>query len=222
MKLPKLVIFDLDGTLVDSSPDLCGALNHTLAELGRPAVDLATVRHLVGHGARVLIERGLAHTGGGTSEDVDRGLPLFLAYYAAHIADGTVVFPGVEASLDQLTAAGVRVAICTNKPYTLSVALIEALGWQQRFDAILGADSVPARKPDPGHVVATAEAVGIPVDQAIFVGDTSVDVAAARAAGIPVIAVSFGFSDGPATGLGADLVIDHYDKLLPALASLSK
>ncbi len=220
--LPHLVIFDLDGTLVDTAPDLCAALNHALVALGRAAVDAATVRHLVGHGARALIERGLALSGGGGEVDIARALPLFLADYAAHIADGSRPFDGAEAALDALSAAGVACAICTNKPVALAEALLAALGWGGRFASVLGGDSLAARKPDPMHVVATAAAAGLPLADAVFVGDTSVDVAAARAAGVPVIVVGFGFADGPVAALRADAVIEHFDALIPALQRLAR
>ena len=222
MTLPGLVIFDLDGTLVDTAPDLCAALKHALAGLGRPRVDAATVRHLVGHGARALLGRGLARSGGSSEAEIERGLPLFLAYYAAHIADASRPYPGVVAALDELAAAGTVLAICTNKPVLLAEALIDALGWQGRFAAILGGDSVDDRKPAAGHVVATAAAAGRSLSSAVFVGDTAVDVAAARAAGVSVIVVSFGFADMAATDLGADAVIDHFDALLPALRTVAR
>ena len=220
--LPAFVIFDLDGTLVDTAPDLCASLNHALGVLGRPGVDAATVRHLVGHGARVLIDRGLALTGGSSEAEVERALVAFLQYYEAHVADGSVPFPGAAAALDALAEAGVVLAICTNKPFRLATLLIDALGWSGRFAAVLGGDSLPVRKPDAGHLVGTAQAAGLPLDDAIFVGDTEVDVSAARAAGVPVIAVAFGFAEGGAASLGADLVIDHFDALLPALQSLAR
>ena len=215
--LPLLVVFDLDGTLVDTAPDLCAALNHALGVLGRPGIDAATVRHLVGHGARALIERGLAETGGGDEASIARALPAFLDYYADHIADGSRPFDGTEAALDALAAAGVVAAICTNKPVALAVQLVDALGWSGRFAAVLGGDSLPVKKPDGAHVLATVAAAGGDASGAIFVGDTAVDVAAARAAGLPVVVVSFGFAAVTAGTLGADAVIDHFDALLPAL-----
>jgi len=220
--LPATVVFDLDGTLVDSAPDLTAALNVALAAVGRPAVDPATVRHLVGHGARALIERGLAVSGGGGEAEIDRAFPVFLDHYAAHIADGSRAYPGAAAALDALAAAGVRVAICTNKPVALSHALIVALGWTTRFAANLGGDSLAVRKPDPEHLLATIAAAGGDPASTIYVGDTAVDVAAARAAGVPVIIASFGFAGGPTAALGADAVIDHFDDLLPALRRLAR
>jgi len=215
--LPETLIFDLDGTLVDTSADLCAALNHVLRELRRPEVDHETVRHLVGHGARALIERGLALTGNADPERVDGAVPLFLRYYADHIADASRPYPGVEAALDALSLAGVTHAVCTNKPTALANQLLGALSWRQRFVAVLGGDSLAVRKPAAAHVLETIRAAGGSVATSVFVGDSAVDVAAARAASVPVIVVSFGFADRAAEELGADAVINHYDALVPLL-----
>jgi phosphoglycolate phosphatase len=220
--LPATVVFDLDGTLVDTAPDLCAALNHALAALGRPGVPAEDVRHMVGHGARKLLERGLATSGAVTPAIIEAGVPHFLDFYAAHIADGSRPFDGVEAALDALAAAGTGLAICTNKPVALSRALVSALGWDARFAANLGFDSVDRPKPDPGHVLAAIAAAGGDPATTVFVGDSITDTTAAKAAGIPVVAVSFGFSDRPAADLGADAIIDHYDDLLPALRRLTR
>ena len=219
MELPATIVFDLDGTLVDSAPDLTAALNVALADAGRPAIDPATVRHLVGHGARALIERGLTLTGGGGEAEVARALPVFLDYYAAHVADGTRPYPGATSVLDALAAHGCRLAICTNKPVALSRALIAKLGWGERFVANLGGDSLPVRKPDPAHLLATIAAAGGDPADAVLVGDTAVDVAAARAAGVPVVVVAFGFADRPATELGADAVIRDFAELITVLTA---
>ena len=218
--LPATIVFDLDGTLVDTAPDLCAALNHALGVLGRPGVPADDVRHTVGHGARKLLEKGLAATGTMTPDLVEAGVAPFLAFYADHVAVGSRPYPGVEAALVALAAAGSRLAICTNKPVALSRALVAALGWDARFAANLGFDSVPAPKPDPAHLFAAIAAAGGDPATTVFVGDSITDTTTARAAGIPVIAVSFGFSDRPIADLGADLVIDHYDELLPALRRL--
>jgi len=221
MQLPGTIVFDLDGTLVDTAPDLAAALNHALGVLGRPGVPAADVRHMVGHGARRLLEAGLGATGTTSPELVEAGVPHFLDHYRANIAVGSRPWPGVERALDALDAAGCRLAICTNKPVALSLALVEALGWTARFHANLGFDSVPLPKPDAGHVLASiAAAGGIPADSA-FVGDSITDVRAARAANVPIVLVSFGFSDVPPASLEADRLIDHYDALLPALAGLA-
>lgn len=220
MILSRTILFDLDGTLVDTAPDLAAAMNHVLAAHDRPPLPVDDVRHLVGHGARALIARGFAATGQARPDLVEAAMPLFLQYYAAHIADGSRPFAGVAAALDSLAAAGCVLAVCTNKPTALAVALISALGWGQRFAAIVGFDSVPRAKPDAGHVHATLAACGGDAANAIFVGDSATDLGAARNAGLPIVLVSFGFTDVPARDLGADAVIDHYDDLLPALAAL--
>lgn len=222
MILPRTILFDLDGTLVDTAPDLAAAMNHVMAAHDRPPLPVDAVRHLVGHGARALIARGFAATGDARPDLVEAAMPLFLQYYAGHIADGSRPFPGVEAALDALAAAGCLLAICTNKPTALAVALIEALGWSSRFAAIVGFDSVPRAKPDAGHVHATLAACGAAAAGAVFVGDSATDLGAARNAGLPILLVSFGFTDTPARELGGDAVIDHYDELLPALARLAR
>jgi phosphoglycolate phosphatase len=216
---PRTLVFDLDGTLVDTSADLCASLNHVLRLYARPEVDADTVRHLVGHGARALIQRGLALAGEDDPALVEEAVPHFLRYYADNIAVGSRPYAGVEAALDELADSGVVTAVCTNKPEALARQLIGALGWERRFAAILGGDSLSVRKPDAAHVLGTIQAAGGAVGSSVFVGDSSVDVAAARAAQVPVVVVSFGFADIAPAELGADAVIDHYDALLPLLRS---
>lgn len=220
MTLPQTILFDLDGTLVDTAPDLAGAMNHVLASLGRPTVPIDRVRHLVGHGARALITRGLAETGEPRPDLVEPAMPLFLAHYAAHIADASRPFDGVERALDALAAAGCRLAICTNKPTALATQLVAALGWTRRFAAVIGQDRAPRPKPDAAHVHATLAACGGDAAACVFVGDSATDAGAARNAGLPLVLVSFGYSDVPVATLGADAVIGHYDDLLPALAAM--
>lgn len=222
VNLPCSILFDLDGTLVDTAPDLAAAMNHVLAAHGRPPLPVNDVRHLVGHGARALVTRGLAATGDPAPHLVEPSMPLFLAHYAANIANDSRAFDGVEAALDALADAGCLLSICTNKPTHLATALTDALGWQGRFAAIIGATSVERPKPDAGHVFATLAAAGGAADDAAFVGDSATDVGAARNAGLPIVLVSFGFSDVPAHTLGGDVVIDHYDALLPALRAVSR
>lgn len=214
---PPTIVFDLDGTLVDTAPDLAAAMNHVLAHFGRPAVDPEAVRHMVGHGARRTIERGLALTGGGDEAMVDIGVPVFLEFYGANICVGSRPWSGVEDALAVLAGEGHRLAICTNKPERLAGDLVEALGWGGLFGAVLGGDSLPVRKPDPAHVLETLARIGGDPALAAFVGDSRPDVEAARAAGLPVVITSFGYSDVPPETLGADAMIDHFDALVPAL-----
>jgi phosphoglycolate phosphatase len=210
-----IVVFDLDGTLADTALDLAAALNHALERMGRAAIPAAEIRHMVGHGVRALLRKGLAATGEVNDALVEEGFPVFLEHYEAHIADQSRPFDGVEPALDQLEKLGVKRAICTNKLEGLTHSLIAALGWEKRFDAIVGGDTLPQRKPDPAPVhAAIARAGG---GRAAFVGDSISDTDAARAAGIPCIALTFGFSDRPAEQLGATALIDHFDQLLPTL-----
>jgi phosphoglycolate phosphatase len=212
------VVFDLDGTLADTAPDLAAALNHALGALGREPVPAKAVRHLVGHGARALLRRGLAATGEAPEDLVEAGFPIFIDYYQANICAGTSVYPGLEAALDALKAEGVAIAVCTNKQEGLTRRLLAALGWETRFDAVVGGDTLPVRKPDPAPLnEAVARAGG---GRAVLVGDSITDADTARAAGVPFVAVSFGFSDRPAEALGADAVIDRYSELIEALRGL--
>ena len=215
----RTVAFDLDGTLADTSPDIAAALNKVLGAFGRPAIPAEQVRGMIGDGAKALLRRALAATGEAREELVDEAYPLYLDFYAADICGGTVLFPGVEAALDELAAAGVALALCTNKPERLTTLLLEALGWQRRFASVVGGDTLPSRKPDPAMLhEAIARAGGGP---AAFVGDTIVDAETARAANLPFVAVSFGFLDRPVEALGADLVIDTFSDLPGALAQLA-
>jgi phosphoglycolate phosphatase len=213
-----VVAFDLDGTLANTAPDLTTALNHALASIGRPPIGIEEVPPMVGHGARTLLRRGLAKTGEAPEALVEQLFPLFVDHYEAHICDGTHLFDGLAGALDDLTARGVKLAVCTNKVEMLTFRLLEALGWANRFDAVVGGDTLPVRKPDPAPLhEAVARAGG---GRAAFVGDSITDADTARAAGLPFVAVSFGFSDRPVSELGADALIDDYAELLPALSRL--
>jgi phosphoglycolate phosphatase len=173
---------------------------------------------MVGHGARALLQKGLAATGVMTPELVEEGFPIFIDYYAAHIADNSRPFPGLEEALDRLAAMDVRLAICTNKLEGLARSLIDALGWQDRFAAIIGGDTLPVRKPDPAPLFAAIQRAG--GGRPAFIGDSITDTDTARAANIPCVAVSFGFTDRPPGELGANALIDHFDELIPALERL--
>lgn len=217
----KTIIFDLDGTLIDTAPDLTGALNHVLVLEGRSRVDGGQVRHMVGHGAREMIRAGMAATGADATEnDLDRMMEIFLEYYIAHIADHSRPFEGTLRALDTLTAHSAHLGVCTNKREHLSVILLKTLQVDHYFKAIVGADTLPVRKPHPRHLLETIERVGGHKDRAVMVGDSTTDVKAAKAAGVPVVVVTFGYPDVPASELGGDIAIDHYDALLPAITKL--
>lgn len=220
---PPALLFDLDGTLVDTAPDLSAATDHVLEAFGRPRIGLEQVRQMVGDGALALIRRGFAASGPAPDEaTLAAGHRLFLAYYADHVADTSLPFPGVVATLERLQAAGHAMAVCTNKPHRLSVMLLERLGLARFFQAVVGGDSLAVRKPDPGHITGTLAALGHrPGAPAIMVGDSMNDVASARGAGIPVVAVSFGYTTTPPDQLGADRLVDHFADLPAALAGLA-
>ncbi len=218
--LPDTVIFDLDGTLVDSAPDLTTALNATLGTLDLAPISDGEVRHMVGHGARKLIERGLeAHARPMDSAGVDKLCDIFIDYYADHVADRSRPFPGVVATLQWLKARGVKLGVCTNKPEGLAKQLIRTLDLDQFFPAraILGGDSLKVKKPDGRHIIATVEALDGDLDRSVMVGDSAPDRNAARDAGIPAVLVSFGYTPVAAALLEPEAVIDHFTELPAAL-----
>jgi phosphoglycolate phosphatase len=213
--------FDLDGTLVETAPDLIGALNLVLGERGLATLPVESARVLVGRGARFLIEHGFACAGEPLAEAEVGGLVTrFIALYHGRIASESRPYPGVVEALDALAAAGARLVVCTNKRTDLSLALLDALGLTGKFGAVVGADRAPKAKPDPSHFLAAVAAVGGDPARAVMVGDSYNDVAAARAAGAPVIVVSFGYTETPAAELGGDLLIDSFDELLEGATRL--
>jgi phosphoglycolate phosphatase len=217
MRLPAAVLFDLDGTLLDTSGDLARALNHCLSLRGREAIAPKRVKHLVGHGARALLAAGLSEQGHAPSElEISALVPDFLSYYAAHIAEDTHAYPGLLNVLDELKARGVAMGVCTNKPELLSHQVLAATGLTNYFLAVVGGDSLDVRKPDPEHLWATHRAMGA-TGSAIMVGDSDVDIRAAHAASMPIVAVSFGFATVPVATFGPDKVIGHFDELLTAM-----
>lgn len=216
-----LVVFDLDGTLVDTAPDLISALNWVLDREGLPPVPIEAARKMIGQGARRLIERGLELEGREMGmADVTRLTTDFIDHYAAHIADASRPFDGLIEALDELEAAGYRFAVCTNKLEWLSKLLIEQLGLSSRFQAICGADTFGVSKPDPVILQQTVARAGGSMSAVVMVGDAGPDIGVARRAGIPVIGVEFGYTEIPIAELKPDLVIGHFRELPPAVAKL--
>ena len=214
---PGAVVFDLDGTLVDTAPDLSGTLNRLLVEHGRPTIALEDIRAMIGDGAAKMVERGFGATGG-LPQDVTVLVRRFLDIYEANVAEESRPFPGVVATLERLRASGMSLGVCTNKLTGLSQRLLDELDLSQYFTAIVGGD-VPARKPDPRHVLSTIELLGASPETALMIGDSINDVAAAKAAKVKVVAVTFGYTTTPAVELGADAVIDSFEEL-PRLLGL--
>jgi phosphoglycolate phosphatase len=215
------IVFDLDGTLVDTAPDLIAALNFILEREGMPPVPLHQARTMIGAGARRLLERGLELDGRNiTVPEIDRLTTDFIAYYAAHIAHASRPFEGLEAALDDLAAAGYRFAVCTNKLEWLSKLLLDQLGLSARFAAICGADTFGVSKPDPAILRETVARAGGQMSSAIMVGDAGPDVGVARRAGIPVIGVTFGYTEIPMAELKPDRLIDRMSQLGHAVESL--
>jgi phosphoglycolate phosphatase len=219
-----VIAFDLDGTLVESAPDLIGTVNLMLAERGLAPLPLAAARHLVGGGAARLLERGFTAAGAvWNPADKPAMVEHFIALYRDRIAEESFAFPGVAETLDALRAEGCRLLVCTNKRTDLSLALLDAVHLLDRFEAVVGADAVSRAKPDAAHLLEAIAKVGGDRAHALMVGDSAADVNAAKAAGVPVVAVSFGYTEVPARDLGADAVIDRFaDLIAPARRLLSR
>jgi phosphoglycolate phosphatase len=218
MTPPRTVVFDLDGTLVDTAPDLITTLNYILDREGLPPVPLHAARNMIGAGARKLIERGLELEGRNpTAAEITRLTDDFIAHYAQHIADASRPFEGLESALDDLQTRGYRLAVCTNKLEWLSKLLLERLNLSARFAAICGADTFGVSKPDPAILRQTVARAGGDMTGAVMVGDAGTDVGVARRAGVPVIGVSFGYSDVPIAELKPDRVIDRMRELPSAV-----
>ncbi len=218
MPAPAL-IFDLDGTLADTAPDLLGATNAVLAARDRPELDLTSLRHMVGFGARALILQAMEASGAPvTEEDLPPLVEIFLSHYRDHIADGSLLFPGVTETLTALKGQGARLGVLTNKPQELTDLLLPQLDLHGLFAAVYGAGRKGYTKPDPRifHDV-TSDVGGGP---AVMIGDSITDLNTARAAGVPCILVSYGFTPVPARDLGGDAVIDDFRELPQALRDL--
>lgn len=217
------LVFDLDGTLVDTAPDLAAATNHVMASLELPAVDPETLRRYVGHGALRMIEAALGDKRAAAmpEEELYAHFNRFLAYYEDNIAVFSRPFDGVIDAIKRFKANGARCAVCTNKSERLARRLLQELEIDGLFAAIAGRDTFPVYKPDPGHLLRTVAAAGGDASRAVMIGDSPVDFETARNAGVPVVLVSFGYTDTPAASLEPDALIDHYRELDAAISKLN-
>ncbi len=212
------VVFDLDGTLVDTAPDLMAGLNHVLAIDGIEPVHYDDMTFLVGQGARAMIERGFALRGRPLAEErLGALLDIFIKQYLDDMPGKSLPYAGVVRSLETLKAEGFRLAVCTNKLENLALPLLKGLKLDTYFDAIAGGDTFPVRKPDAAHVLKTIERAGGKAAASVMVGDSVNDILAAQNAGIPAIAVPFGYSDVPVETLNPTRIIGHFDELTPQL-----
>jgi len=216
-----VLLCDLDGTLIDSVPDLADALSDLLTGAGRRRVTQDEVKAMVGDGVAVLVERGFAATGGVPEpEALEAQVARYLALYETRMTERTRLYPGARDALEALRAQGWRLAVCTNKPERASRAIVTALGLDGLIEAIAGGDTYAVKKPHPDHILHLLQAMNAAPSHAIMLGDSTNDIAAAHAAGIPAIAVSHGYGAIPASDLGADRVIAAFDDLAGALADL--
>jgi phosphoglycolate phosphatase len=216
------IVFDLDGTLIDTAPDLVDTLNVVFAREGWPPVPYETARTMIGGGARMMITRGTAAEGITLAPaKLEQVFADFIAHYTEHVADCSRPFPGLTDTLDVLAAGGCRLAVCTNKLERLSLLLLKTLKLADRFAAICGQDTFGMQKPDPEVLRRTVVAAGGRLPHAIMIGDSLTDIRTARAAGIPVIAVDFGYSERPVSEFGPDRIISHYAELPAAIAAVS-
>jgi len=216
------IVFDLDGTLIDTAPDLAAATNHVLSTLGLDRVNELEIRPFVGHGAVAMIDGAVKSHGRKLSErELHDLFEVFIVYYSAHIADHSAPYPHVIDALDALKAEGATLAVCTNKMEAQARAVLEAMKLDRYFTALTGRDSLGAYKPDARHLTGTIALAGGQADKSIMIGDSETDIKTAKAAKIPVVAVSFGYSVDPVLSFGPDAVIDDYRDLRPALTKLA-
>lgn len=218
----KAILFDLDGTLIDSAPDLHTAANKLLGEHNRRTLSLAELTDMIGDGISKLIERAFLATGETTPEGALEDLTKrYLQLYEPHCADLTVAYEGTIDCLKKLKDQGYPMAVCTNKPYEATLEILGPLGLAGFFDVVIGGDTLPGiKKPDPRHLLAALDKLGVAPHEAVMIGDNANDVNAAKGAGIPVIVCCFGYTKGDAENLGGDLIIDHFDDLAAAIAGL--
>ncbi len=217
---PPELVFDLDGTLIDSVPDLHACINRLLDSEGRRLLELPELTQMVGDGVPALVRRAYEATGG-LPDDFEDRVRRYLVLYGAALADKTVPYPGVVETLKSLRGAGHRMGVCTNKPYGPTMEILAALGLAQFFSAVAGGDSLPVRKPDAGHLLGLLEMLDSGPDRAVMIGDSLNDIQVAINAGVRSIAVSYGYRRQPVEELGADIVIDSFSDIPEALAKLS-
>ena len=218
-----ILVFDLDGTLVDTAPDLAQTLNVVLTGHGFERVHYDQARMMIGGGARFMLDRALQSQDAAVADtDVDRMFEAFIEHYAANIADASRPFPGLGGALDRLADDGFIFAVCTNKLEGLSLRLLDALALTRRFKFICGSDTFGVQKPDPDVLRRTIERAGGTIEDAVMIGDSATDIDTARAAGIPVIAVDFGYTEIPVTKLNPSRVISHFDALPAAVAEVRR
>ncbi|MEI6556873.1 MAG: phosphoglycolate phosphatase [Rhodospirillaceae bacterium] len=209
------LIFDLDGTLIDSVPDMTRAINRLLTGQGRRALDTAEVREMVGDGATELVRQAWRRTGATLAAAAEAAtVDRYIDYYAEHPDSDSAFYPGVAQTLEALAAAGHRLALCTNKPERILRPLLAGLGLAARFEVSLGAGVLARRKPDPAPVRWVLDRLAVAPAQALMIGDSRNDVLSAQAAGVRVVAVSYGYTKVPARDLGAEMVIDRFEQLL--------
>jgi len=217
------IAFDLDGTLINSVPDVRAAINRLLVSEGRSEISLEQTLSLVGQGARVMMEQAMTLGGVAPAPDaLDRIVETYIGFYKDHPADLTTIYPGVVEVLESLAARGIPMAICSNKPFVMTKLVLKTLGLDQYFDAVTGGDNVPHRKPDGRHVIHTLDLMGGRHTHAVMVGDSETDVDAGKDAGLPVVAVTYGYTHVAVADLGADVLIDRFSDLPDALDTLAR
>ncbi len=220
--LAPLLVFDLDGTLIDTAPDLIDTLNVVFAREGLPPVAYEIARNLIGGGAKSMIARGIEAEGRAVEPaKLEQMFADFISHYSTHVADRSRPFPGLVDALDTLSDRGFRFAVCTNKLERLSVQLLKQLKLADRFQAVCGQDTFGIQKPDPEILRRTIAAAGGSLERALMVGDSATDIRTARAAGVPIIAVDFGYSERPVSEYGPDRIISHFAQLSDQIAGIS-
>ena len=218
----EVLIFDLDGTLIDSAPDVCASMNRVLADMKRRKLTLEETKDMVGWGGQVLVEKALALTGGlGTKDQVNRVLESFICTYALHPCERSIIYPGVISALEGFKSSGIRMGLCTNKPTATTSPVLKAMGLDKFFEVVSCGDAVPHKKPDGRHIRLVVEKMNTTIQTSAMIGDSESDITAAIDAGIRSVAVTFGYAHIPYEKLGADILINHFDELAQALVEIA-